>query len=308
MWFKTDGAINHHPKLTAAGPVASWLYICGLAYATTYSTDGMIPDAEASHLTPLDDATGAIRRLVDTGLWHRCKGGYQIHDFLHYQQPAAKMKAGREAHRRHQAAYRARKNGASNGQRDAIGDASREVRVIGPKEEESDSELRVNPAPIVPTPPAPETRAPEPIPLRAIPKPRELERAAIEAHPLTAPLSQVFGPPVTRDLDGWRDDLAALDELGARPEDIPRAAIGYAATMGVDGTGRPIAMTRKALIAHWFRSLHAPLTAARAPTDGRMPVHGQLDPAKYLTGQYAQYFNRKHEDDDAYDSIGEASP
>ena len=303
MWSKIDGTIAHHPKLTAAGPVAAWYYVCGLTFASTYGTDGLIPEADAPHLTPLDDPQAAIKRLVAVGLWHRCKGGYQIHDFLDYQPSAARMKAGRAAGRRRQAEYRRRhasRDGNSNGVTNGA---------VTRTEEEVEVELRVNPAPLPPAPPPPDPEARENTPraLRAIPKPHEVERAELEAHPLYPPLSSLFGPVTARDQDDWRDDLAALDEHGARPEDVPRAAAGYAASFGHDN-GRPIAMTRKALITHWYRSLHAPVTPSRTPVDGRMPVHGQLDPDKYLTGQYARFFNRPYEDDTAFDDVDEASP
>lgn len=306
MWCKIDGAINHHPKLTAAGPIASWLYICGLAFATTYSTDGLIPEAEASHLTPLDDPAAAITRLVAAGLWHRCRGGYQIHDFLDYQQPAAKMKAGRERHRRNQAAYRTR-------QRDDVRDRSRDhngdAAVISPKEEESDSDL-IGSAPLPPTPPPPDPEARENTPraLRAIPKPHEVERAELEGHPLFGPLVDLFQRPPTRELDAWRDDITALEEMGARPEQVPIAAEAYAAIMG-DDDGRPILLTRAALIRHWHRCIQAAsYPPARITVDGRMPIHGELDDGKYTGGgKYARFFNRPYEDE-PFDDVGEASP
>jgi len=313
MWSKIDGTIAHHPKLIAAGPIAAWFYVCGLTYASTYGTDGFIPDTEAPHVTPLDDPQDAIKRLVEAGLWHRRKGGYQIHDFLDYQPSGAKMKAGRIAARRRSAEYRARHSAqpedVTNGERHASPErhASRHGTNAG-SESEVEVELSVNPGPLPPAPPPPdpEARASTPRALRAIPKPHEVERAELEAHQLYEPLSSLFGPVTSRDLDDWCTDLATLDELGAMPEDVPRAAAGYAATMGHDN-GRPIAMSRSSLIKHWYRSLHAPLTPSRVTVDGRMPVHGQLDPDKYLNGQYARFFNRPY-DDEVFHDVDEASP
>lgn len=110
----------------------------------------------------------------------------------------------------------------------------------------------------VPSRPAGGTLPAQAVPLRAVPKPHELERAQTEAHPLYEPLVALLGRPPTRDLPEWRDDLAALDEMGATPEDIPRAVAGYAQTMGCDATGRPILLTRAALVRHWYRCLDAP--------------------------------------------------
>lgn len=113
------------------------------------------------------------------------------------------------------------------------------------------------------------------MPLRAVPKPHELERAATEAHPLYEPLVAALGRPPARDLPTWHDDLAALDEMGATPEDIPRAVAGYAHTMGCDATGRPILLTRAALVRHWYRCLEA-------------PPFGSSD-ASHVTGGYAAH-------------------
>jgi len=101
-----------------------------------------------------------------------------------------------------------------------------------------------------------------------VPKPGELERAATEAHPLYEPLVAALGRPPARDLPTWHDDLAALEEMGATPEDIPRAVAGYAQTMGCDATGRPILLTRAALVRHWYRCLDAPDDAASHVTGG----------------------------------------
>jgi hypothetical protein len=145
----------------------------------------------------------------------------------------------------------------------------------------------------------------------AFPKPKDVERAAIEAHPLTAPLVERFGPVTSRDLDAWRDDLATLDELGATPEQVPRAAEAYVAIMGHDN-GRPIPLTRPALIRHWHRCIQAasyPEDVSRVTVGGRMPIHGELDAAKYTgpNSKYGYIFNRPY-DDEVLDDVGTASP
>jgi hypothetical protein len=122
-------------------------------------------------------------------------------------------------------------------------------------------------APLPPTPVVsvqPAERAPESDPvlalavtrLQAIPKPKDAERAATESHPLFEPLVTLFGKPPARELPAWRDDLATLDEMGALPEDIPRAAEAYVAIMGHDN-GRPIPLTRPALVRNWYRCIDA---------------------------------------------------
>jgi hypothetical protein len=307
MWSKIDGTIAHHPKLTAAGPVAAWYYVCGLTFATTYGTDGLIPDADALFLTSIDDPQAAIKRLVAVGLWHRCKGGYQIHDFLDYQQPAAKMKAGRAAGRRRQAEYRRRQAEQDNALRNAERDGSSNGVTNASRartESEEEEELRVNPAPLPPTPVASEqdeARAPESGSVRRVLKPKEIDRAQIESHALFGALVAVpeFGPLITRELDMWRANLAALDELGALPEDIPRAAAAYPRVMGTDN-GRPLPLTLPALVNNWRRCMKPTALAPppRAPGDHRMPINGELKRDDFTgAGQYAHIFNRPYDDD-----------
>ena len=44
-WIKIDDQFADHPKVLQAGPLASWLYVCGLTYSGRYLTDGWVPSA-----------------------------------------------------------------------------------------------------------------------------------------------------------------------------------------------------------------------------------------------------------------------
>lgn len=108
VWLRIDDQIAHHPKFIEAGPVASWLWICGNAYCNKYLTDGFI---KASALTTLGGVTNARKwaeRLADVGLWKRVDGGYTVHDFHDHNPTAADVRAKREADR-------IRKESARNG-------------------------------------------------------------------------------------------------------------------------------------------------------------------------------------------------
>ena len=41
-WIRLDDQIAHHPKLLKAG-LSSWLWVCCIAFAQKYLTDGFIP-------------------------------------------------------------------------------------------------------------------------------------------------------------------------------------------------------------------------------------------------------------------------
>jgi len=96
-WIKIDDQFADHPKIVAAGPLASWLYICGLTYCGRYLTDGWIPRGQVRKLADVDNPLELAQRLIEIGLWEVVDGGYQVHDYLEYNPPANKIIAIREA-------------------------------------------------------------------------------------------------------------------------------------------------------------------------------------------------------------------
>jgi hypothetical protein len=110
-WVRLDDGFPDHPKALRAGPMACWLYVCSLAYANRYLTDGFIPERQAKRLTDLKKTDALIVALVDAELWEPVEGGYQIHDYLDYQSSAEKVRSDREKVRLRVEAHRDRKNG-----------------------------------------------------------------------------------------------------------------------------------------------------------------------------------------------------
>ncbi len=97
MWVKLDDQFSDHPKVIEAGPLASWLYVCGLTYAARYLTDGYIPAGQVRKLADVDNAAELAAKLVDVGLWESIDGGYLIHDYLEYNPNREDVMATREA-------------------------------------------------------------------------------------------------------------------------------------------------------------------------------------------------------------------
>jgi hypothetical protein len=124
----------HHPKIVQAGPLAGWLWACGLAYANRYATDGFIPAAQVRLLGDLPAPEEQARRLVDVGLWEVAKGGYQIHDFATYQPSSEEVRRDREAAARRQAEFRRRRAIARDAARNEESNAllTRESQPPGP--------------------------------------------------------------------------------------------------------------------------------------------------------------------------------
>src|SRR5688572_6751300 len=89
-WVRISDDFMDHPKvvgLGADGPIAVTLWLAGLGYCNRYLTDGYIPAGILSRLTTLDPAQLRIATdaLVAAGLWERGVNGFQVHDFLEYQ-------------------------------------------------------------------------------------------------------------------------------------------------------------------------------------------------------------------------------
>lgn len=99
MWSRVDDNIPHHPKFLRAGPVASWLWICGNCYCNRYLTDGFIPSSVVPTLSSVSRPLSSARVLVSCLLWERVKGGYKVHDFLDHNPTAKSVKLKREQDR-----------------------------------------------------------------------------------------------------------------------------------------------------------------------------------------------------------------
>jgi|GEM_PF-2197166 len=115
-WLKIDDNAPHHRKMLMAGPVACWLWICGLAYANRHATDGLIP-GEAVPFLGCKDWNKAVPQLTAVGLWIADgPRGYRIHDFLHWNDSAATRKAKAEETAKRVAKFRNGKK--TTGERD----------------------------------------------------------------------------------------------------------------------------------------------------------------------------------------------
>jgi hypothetical protein len=86
-WVKIDDRAPEHRKLLAAGPMAAWLWVCGLAYANRQpARDGFVPEAALPMLYPFGGTLRKLaERLVEAGLWERVPHGFAIHDYHDFQ-------------------------------------------------------------------------------------------------------------------------------------------------------------------------------------------------------------------------------
>lgn len=82
-----ESSVRTHRKFLAAGPAASWLWVCGLGYCQEGLTDGFIPRAALDFLG-VKGAEKLAERLVRAGLWDIAKGGWEVHDYLEHNRSA----------------------------------------------------------------------------------------------------------------------------------------------------------------------------------------------------------------------------
>jgi len=90
-WVRIESSVARHRKFQQAGPAASWLWLCGLAYCQEGLTDGVIP-VEALPYLGVKAPTKLAAALVTAGLWEACTDGWRVHDYLDWNQEASAIR------------------------------------------------------------------------------------------------------------------------------------------------------------------------------------------------------------------------
>jgi len=94
-WIKIDPSFGDSPLVLRAGPLAGWLYVCGLCYCSRHQTEGIIPNTvlpllmDLSEILDCDEPADAYvlaERLVTVGLWERAGGTSGDYRVLTYRQ------------------------------------------------------------------------------------------------------------------------------------------------------------------------------------------------------------------------------
>ncbi|MBU2685791.1 MAG: hypothetical protein KKF27_21330 [Gammaproteobacteria bacterium] len=84
-WSKLDDQFHDHPKVAAAGVMATGLFALALSWTADKLTDGFIPTNMVRRLAAdVDDPIALAEKLVRVGLFEKREDGYQIHDYLVY--------------------------------------------------------------------------------------------------------------------------------------------------------------------------------------------------------------------------------
>lgn len=116
--------VVHHRKFKIAGQLlgdphgvsrAFTMWADALSYARENLTDGWVPDhflLECSYESTAKQVANVLAN-PRVGLWHRKRGGWQIHDYADYNRKASEVKAIQAGNRARQARYRERLKGGS---------------------------------------------------------------------------------------------------------------------------------------------------------------------------------------------------
>lgn len=97
-WFRMDNDFFHHRKIIDLPKDAKLLHVAAIAHASGNLTDGKLTAGDLRVITALVQVNAKhAQTLIQAGLWDAIEGGYQIHDYLEYQQSADKVRAEREA-------------------------------------------------------------------------------------------------------------------------------------------------------------------------------------------------------------------
>lgn len=83
-WVLLDDHFNDHPKAVEAGPIACWLFCCGLMYCRRHHTAGFIPYAAVSTLGLQVKPQQAAAKLLLVRLWEAVDGGYHVHGYQQF--------------------------------------------------------------------------------------------------------------------------------------------------------------------------------------------------------------------------------
>lgn len=80
-WVLIDDNFPLHPKVMDAGPVAAYLFVCGVCYCRRFHTGGFIPKRAIATLGVSTNPKRMIVALVAAGLWKEADGGFRIHGY-----------------------------------------------------------------------------------------------------------------------------------------------------------------------------------------------------------------------------------
>src|SRR5260221_521493 len=122
-WVALDDQFFSHPKTLRAGRDARDVFLVAVGYCGQHLTDGLIPAGALPMIGSLaigGDATECAVKLVAVGLWEETDGGWQVHDYLEYQQSKSQVDHRKEKAAERQTNFRVRRAISKSPMRNAV--------------------------------------------------------------------------------------------------------------------------------------------------------------------------------------------
>lgn len=91
-WVILDDAFSDHPKIDGLSDGAFRLHVSAIVYCGRLLTDGYVSSERAPRLMP-GYRKAYVAELERAELWDQADAGWQIHNYLHYQQSAEQVRA-----------------------------------------------------------------------------------------------------------------------------------------------------------------------------------------------------------------------
>ena len=113
-WLRKDDRFPEHRKIRRLSDGAYRLHDTAMCFTAKDEADGMITAADLDEMTHGKRLRRHIPSLVEAHLWEPVKGGWIIHDFLHYNPSHVQQEAKRAAQRERQEKFR-QKRAAEDG-------------------------------------------------------------------------------------------------------------------------------------------------------------------------------------------------
>lgn len=102
MWLKKDDRFPDHRKIRRLTDGAYRLHDTALCACARDETDGLVTERDIEEMQHGPRLRRHIPALVAAGLWEPVDGGWQIHDYLHYNPSHEQLNAKRAADRERQ--------------------------------------------------------------------------------------------------------------------------------------------------------------------------------------------------------------
>jgi hypothetical protein len=126
-WVRFDDEYPENRKIKRLSDSAYRLHSEAIFWCARHLTDGFVPADELDDVTNVRRPAKLLPDLMQRRLWEPVEGGWLIHDYLEYQPSAEKVREEREARKKRQERWLAKKRNGKDASASASEDASHDA-------------------------------------------------------------------------------------------------------------------------------------------------------------------------------------